>query len=455
MNDLILKLRLKNLLENKLYLLIIISVIIRLAVVALYAPIGYADTGWYEKLAKEIVSWDFSNYDGARTPIYPLMLILGFFRWKIIWLIQLSFGAANVLLVYLITYKATRNDKFSFWAGVIYNLTLVLLFFESNLLTETLCIFFLLLIVLSFQKISEDNQQRKASKNRNYIYLSTVISLATLTRPTFAYIFLLVLFFLIYDYKKNKNTGSFLLKKIALYFIPFILLVGGWSMFNKIKVDYFGPTTLTGFHFIEHSGAFIEYAPDSYSDIKNIYLKYREIKINETGEQTCTIYMAYPEIQAVKKYSVAQVSKDLTALSFWLFYHYPDLYFKSLLRAYMDFWCLPNFVDYWDLTKVRFRFLASFLKYAVKVELYLWIGINFIFIIIFLYNIYLFFRKKTSPVNTIILLLSSSVIALSIIQALVQYGDNWRFNVAVKPYIILALVLTIYSLTVNRGRKTC
>ena len=419
----------------------------------LYAPIGFADTGWYEKLAKEIVSFDFTNYDGARTPVYPLILILGFLRWKVIWLIQLAFGVANALLIYIIVFKATQNIKFSFWSGMAYNLSLVLMFFESNLLTETICIFFLLLTVIYFQKIMEDNKQNKISKNSLYIYLSVIISLAVLTRPTFIYVFFIVLFFLIYDYTKNKNAKGYLLKKIVIYFIPFIVLVGGWSAINKIKVDYFGPTTLTGFHFIEHSGAFIEYAPDIYSDIKNIYLKHRKIKIEESGEQTCTIYMAYPEIQKVKNYSVAQVSKDLTSLSFWLFYNYPGIYFKSVLRAYFDFWYLPNFIDYWDLTKLRFAFLASFLKYVVKAELYLWIGINIIFIIIFLYNVYLFFRRKSTNLHTLILFLSTCVIALSLIQALVQYGDNWRFSVAMKPYVILTFVLTIFSILSLRNNQ--
>ena len=41
---------------------------------------GYPDTGWYEKLAREILSGDFRMYDGARTPIYPIILIVGLFN---------------------------------------------------------------------------------------------------------------------------------------------------------------------------------------------------------------------------------------------------------------------------------------------------------------------------------------------------------------------------------------
>ena len=61
---------------------------------------GYPDTGWYEKLAREILSGDFRMYDGARTPIYPIILIVGLFKWKLVWLIQMVLGVINALLIY-------------------------------------------------------------------------------------------------------------------------------------------------------------------------------------------------------------------------------------------------------------------------------------------------------------------------------------------------------------------
>ncbi|MEO8512362.1 MAG: glycosyltransferase family 39 protein, partial [Ignavibacteria bacterium] len=289
----------------------------------------YPDTGWYEKLAKEILTLNFSDYDGARTPVYPLILILGLIRWKIVWIIQMLFGVLNSLLFYLIIFKATKNKNYAFWSGLIYNLSLIFLFFESNILTETICIFFLLMTVYYFQKISEKSKQKVNGSISDYLMLSLTASLAALTRPTFTYIFPLLLLLIIYGDIKNKNIVG-LFKKLVLFLIPFMILVGGWSMFNKIKVDYFGPTTLTGFHLIEHSGTFIEYAPDKYSELRDLYLKYRKIKISETGEQTTTIYMVYPEIQKNRGYSIAQISKELTAVSLWLFYHKPGLYFKSV-----------------------------------------------------------------------------------------------------------------------------
>lgn len=430
---------------NKLYLLLFSALFIRIILFCIYAPNVYPDTGWYEKLAKEISTLNFSEYDGARTPVYPIFLILGFIKWKIIWIIQLIVGVANSLLIYFIIFKATKDQNYSFWSGLCYNFSLILLFFESNILTETICIFFLLLSVHYFQKITEKTPTNTVNRITDYLILSLTVSLAALTRPTFVYIFPLLLIFLIYDFYKHKEQKGNLFKKLLFYIIPFLILAGGWSIFNKIKTDYFGLTTLTGFHLIEHSGAFIEYAPEEYSELKELYLKYRKIKILETGEQTTTIYLVYPEIQKNKGYSIARISKELTAVSLWLFLHQPQLYIKSVIRAFFDFWLFPNFIEYWDLNKIRFKIFQIPLGYGIKLELYLWFVLNILFIS---GSILFFFLRKlrNTKGKLTIYYLTSTVFILSIIQALVQYGDNWRFSIAVKPFILLTLILLVYNI---------
>jgi hypothetical protein len=435
-----------TLLTHKLFLLIILSILIRLLIFFIYIPIGYADSGWYYDVAKQIARFDFTYYDGARTPVYPVVIILGFLKWKLVWIIQLIMGVVNSILIYKIMHKLSGSDNLSFYTGLTYNLSLTFLFFESNLLTETTCILFILLTILFFIK-TYDNVRLL-----NYFYLSLFLSLAALTRPAFLYLFPLVFLFLFLTSQQPAAAvyDKYRWKRIIAFSIPFIVIIGGWSTFNKIQVNYFGPTTLTGFHLIEHSGAFIEYAPDEYSDIKNIYLKNRSVKISETGEQTTTIYMAYPEIQKIKNYSIGQVSKDLTKISLWLFWHYPGLYSKSVMRAYSDYWYLPNFINYWEIDKIKSSFLCSIFRVYIFAELRLWIAVNIIFLFFCIYNAIQFVNKKNIPYLNAIVLIEYIVLCLSVIQALVQYGDNWRFGVAVKPLIILSLFLNIYYLSVKK-----
>jgi hypothetical protein len=129
------------------------------------------------------------------------------------------------------------------------------------------------------------------------------------------------------------------------------------------------------------------------------------------------------------------------------------LYLKSVSRAYFDFWFLPNFIEYWDLNKIKLKFVSSVLSYAIKAELYFWLVLNLLFIITGVYYIYLYYRKKYLPASILVIFLYFTVILLSVIQALVQYGDNWRFSVAIKPYILLAVIFFAYNMWFFKSKE--
>src|SRR5271167_1433164 len=57
------------------------------------------DTPGFVLAAQSIVSLDFSHYDGKRTPIYPLLLLLGGMDWSVVRWIQslLGIGIAAIM----------------------------------------------------------------------------------------------------------------------------------------------------------------------------------------------------------------------------------------------------------------------------------------------------------------------------------------------------------------------
>ncbi|MEO8513378.1 MAG: hypothetical protein ABI543_07460, partial [Ignavibacteria bacterium] len=133
------------------------------------------------------------------------------------------------------------------------------------------------------------------------------------------------------------------------------------------------------------------------------------------------------------------------AVSLWLFYHKPGLYFKSVIRAYSDFWLLPNFIEYWDINKIRFKILRPPADYWMKLELFLWLIINSLFILGSIFFV-ISGKYRNWQDKMLLIYLISTVISLSAIQALVQYGDNWRFSVGIKPFIILTLLIMAHNL---------
>ena len=64
--------------------LMAISGLVRLLAVLNFRVRASWDTDGYILAARSIASLDFSNYDGKRTPIYPLLMLLAGMDWSVV-----------------------------------------------------------------------------------------------------------------------------------------------------------------------------------------------------------------------------------------------------------------------------------------------------------------------------------------------------------------------------------
>ena len=108
-----------------------------------YPPVTFHDTGGYRRLADTILGgWNF--YDGTRIPGYPQwMAWIGADRQ--VYLSQLALGLAMTLTFFFIGWQAARSPAFGAVVALAHTLNLGQLFFEADLLSETLATFWLLL----------------------------------------------------------------------------------------------------------------------------------------------------------------------------------------------------------------------------------------------------------------------------------------------------------------------
>ena len=128
--------------------LVIVSVVAlveRLLVILLYQPVAYSDTPSYRRLADTVLQ-GFTSYDGTRTPGYPVFLALVGNDQRV-WLVQLLLGLIATLLLFYIGWKLTDKPWFGGLIALAHTLNLGQLFFESNLLTESLTTFLLIAIM--------------------------------------------------------------------------------------------------------------------------------------------------------------------------------------------------------------------------------------------------------------------------------------------------------------------
>ncbi len=121
--------------------IVAVAVLVRFALGAFYAPVRTPDSSTYIRFAEQILAFDFSNYDGWRTPGYPIVLAaLGLDdRWVAI--AQAVMGTATTAILYLVAFAATGSRAAAIAAALAHTLALNQLLLESAILAETFACF--------------------------------------------------------------------------------------------------------------------------------------------------------------------------------------------------------------------------------------------------------------------------------------------------------------------------
>ncbi len=400
--------------------LIAISGLVRLLIGLNFRARSSWDTGEFVLAARSIASLDFSQYDGRRTPIYPLLLLLAGMDWDAVRLIQSLLGTATASMMFAITWQRSRSTSAALVAGLLTSVSLTELFFEQVIYSETLCTFWIVVSLLAYARTIE------SAGFWDFTLLGTSAALAGMTRPMFLFLGPLYFCFIV------TRTRTLRLRTMVL--APTLLLALGWSAVNKHTVNYFGVTTTTGYNLSNHSGAFMELAPPQYSEIADIYLRYRAWQIPRMGSQTMTIWYAENEIKRKTGLSTAELSKQLTRMSLQMFVQHPLLYLTLVARSWVRFWGF-GFYDFIGSFK---NSTTSFVYALLLVFGTLQLGINAAFLGIAAYSIARWMRGKVRfdfELSVIAIILTGSVV-----QALMEYGENVRYLAPLVPLTIYVVV---------------
>ncbi|ABA58415.1 hypothetical protein Noc_1953 [Nitrosococcus oceani ATCC 19707] len=419
-----------------LFWLLGICILVRVFLWIVYAPVIWPDTGTYLQLAGELVRLDFSEYDGTRTPVYPLLLLLAGKNPFGVWFLQSVLGVSASLLLFVLVFEQTRKVSLAFSAGTIHSLALNELLFEANLLTESVSSFLLIFSVFIFSKLLVSERKFWPA-----VGLGGASSLLALTHPLFAfvgplYILLAILFF------RGRNRICIPLIVLLCFALP----VSGWIGFNKITLDYAGITTFMGYNLSNHSGGFIERAPPS--KLRDIYLRYREKKVKQSGNHSMTIFEAKGEIMAATGLSHVDLSRKLARLSLQLFVEHPALYLQSVFKSWVSFWVAPN---YWKPTKIISPTVAASLERLWWVEqgLIRVMNLLFIFFAAGLIVKVALFQGYAEPALRVPLVITVLIIVTSLVQALFEYG-NTRYSIPTQSLMITFILLFGRQIKVHR-----
>lgn len=410
------------------------GLVLRLGLLIFYEPIAFGDTPSYQRLATALLESGLSGYDATRVPGYPIFLaLLGQDPAKI-WPVQLAIGWGISMLLFLFGWKTTSAPAFGALLGLLYNLIPGQALFESNLLSETLTAFFVTLS-LALMVILDRAQSRWAQIAAG-VGMGTSAALAGLVRPLF---FILPVWLLIFVWFGPK--GRDLTIAISFSAAP-LLLLGGWLGWVYTTYDMLAPTTMGGYHLVQHTGEYFEYLPDEAAELRDTYLKYRDAQIAKRGSPTNAIWDAIPEMSAVSGLNFFDLSAELQRLSVQLIRQHPGRYLMNAAEGWVDFWKAPV---YWHRASLRSELLGNALAIWVVAGRVVSIVAN----AIFLFGSVAVALSKRIRMNQgadrYVLAAGGLVWIASIVQTLVDHGDNPRFLIPLQILVFYVVLRWIWQ----------
>ncbi|MBI3966927.1 MAG: hypothetical protein HY329_14940 [Chloroflexi bacterium] len=428
--------------ETNVYLggLLLVCFTVRVLLLLVYEPNTNPDSLEYRDLANQMLSGDFTNYTGFRTPGYPIFMMLFGLSFRAIWIGQSLIGLGTVALLFYLAYEVTRSP----WAGVVlggtYGLGLNNLFFEAAILTEALATFLLVLSLLLCKRLLD----RPSSRVWWYVAGGTVTALAGLTRPLLLFLGALYLAFIGVQLLRRLGTPAERVRLAGAFVAPLVVLVGGWSLFNYATLGYFGASTLIGYNLTSHAGPFMELAPDEYREIRDIYVEERKKQVQAMGSHIFTIWRAVPRIRETTGLSYPDLSRKLTAMCTGLFVQYPGRYLASVSEAWWRFWDVRTAIDA-NLRIPSIEPYAAGIVNAWKAQWPVLTGINYLFFVVALYYTVTAAFGNGGRDTAFRLLAITTVFAASVSQALVEWADNARFAVPFEPLILFSVLVMFWE----------
>jgi hypothetical protein len=404
----------------------------------------YGDTGAYQRLAEVLRSLTLVGYDGTRVPGYPALLALVGPDGDSIWLAQMVLGLGISLLLFWITWRTTSRPALGFLVGMLYNLIPGQVLFEANLLSETLSTF---LVVASFALfLALRRATGVTAKAGLAVLLGFVSALAGLTRVLF---YILPVWLLPFVWWAAGSGGAGLLTewrprllRAAIYCVGPILLLGGWLAYIQSTYHMLSPTVMTGFNWVQHTGSFFEYLPDEDALIRDTYIRYRDQSIQERGDQTNTIWDAIPELTEVTGLSFFDLSRELQRLSLRLIRDHPGLYLRNVVEGWIAFWKAPA---YWRPESFRLPWIVPVMRAWVIAGRGISILANALFLLLSAASVVNRRARRRIGWDAFAWAVGGFIWLASIVQTLVDHGDNERFLVPLQMLVIYLVVKVLTS----------
>ena len=420
------------------------------ACVALASPVqATPDSPGYVALADSLRHRTLAGDPGERTPVYPLFLALLHLHLPAIRLAQMAIGVCVTAALFWLGWRTTRSTRAAIVLSAGYGCSLTAALHENAILTEALATALLVALACLLALLLDPAAQHVGrSITALALAASVCAGLIALTRPLYAFLPAVLVLALVFRRPVGVSRHRVAIGICAI-FVPAMALIGGWSAVNAARFGSFSPTVLTGYSLSNHSGGFIEYAPERDAVLRDIYLHYRAETIHETGSHVTTIWAARPELLARTGLSNATLSRAFISLSLRLFLHHPLRYARSVAGAWARFWNAPGEWHWHGARDPRIGTAVGVLWAAERAG---FIAFNVLFLALTIGGVVSRgFRTRWRP-PPLIVTLTAIVWETAIVQALLENGSNTRFGVPTEPLVVYVVIASLSSLAPRVAR---
>jgi 4-amino-4-deoxy-L-arabinose transferase-like glycosyltransferase len=329
-------------------------------------------------------------------------------------------------------------------AALCHTLNLNQVLFESNLITETLATFWVVLALLG-AGIWIFYQDKRSLWLGFAIGLTA--SLAALTRPLFVFLPFWMAIFLAFFTKGLKIKFDW--RPLATTLVLGVAVLGAWMNYIHKNFYIWNMSSMAGFNMIQHTGYYFDYVPDKFATLRDTYIKFRDERIAKYGTQGNAIWEAIPEMQKASGYSFYEMSAILSRLSIRLIREHPDLYLKYVIKGWWMFWLAPI---YYIKTNMPSELFGEIFRYLTYAERGLLVGANTFFVFTSAASLLLKKVRGYFKITPFLAMVASTIWICSVVQTLLDHGDNPRFLVPLQSMVVLWALFIIFQI-VSRKRE--
>lgn len=285
--------------QNGIWIILLLSLIIRIVLFQilnvnndpdsdyfLHIFSHHSDANGYHKIALNLINTgtftgnsptyfiDFLTMDSVRTPGYPVFLAFIYLIFGVspnfVIILQIALNLVSIYLVYKIATNLFSNKKIALFSAFVFSLDIYTLFFNYEILTETLFVSVILLSTYLFIK------SRNKSGFTNLFLSGILLGISALIRPI-AILLLIIFVMAIFFHKKYFIGVKF--KKTVVFTFAFLFIVSLWFFRNYQEYNRFGFSTISSSNLYMFN-ALITESNSTEKSTKQIEDKFRDNVIN-------------------------------------------------------------------------------------------------------------------------------------------------------------------------------